>query len=85
MPNSSHFIKATEVVKTLKTKPDNDTLSNLYGLYKQATVGDNTNPKPGMLDMVGCTKWNSWNKVKGLTIYEAECQYITLVNTLLKK
>jgi hypothetical protein len=29
------------VVQTLKDKPANDTLLKIYGLYKQATVGDN--------------------------------------------
>ncbi len=84
MPNSPQFIKATEVVKTLNVKPDNDTLSNLYGLYKQATIGDNTTTKPGLFDLVGNAKWNSWNNVKGITTYDAECKYITLVNSLLK-
>lgn len=34
------FLKAAEEAKTLKQKPDNSELSELYGLYKQATVGD---------------------------------------------
>ena len=40
---SSHeesFEKAVEESKVLKQRPDNDELSGLYGLYKQATVGD---------------------------------------------
>jgi len=35
------FEAAADRVKTLKEKPANDTLLKLYGLYKQATVGDN--------------------------------------------
>lgn len=34
------FNKAAEDVKNLKEQPDNDDLLQLYGLYKQATVGD---------------------------------------------
>lgn len=41
MPNSYQFIQATEAVKNLKNKPDNDTLGQLYGLFKLATLGDN--------------------------------------------
>lgn len=40
---SSHqesFQKAVEESKVLKQRPNNDELSGLYGLYKQATVGD---------------------------------------------
>lgn len=28
-----------------------------YGLYKQATVGDNTTPKPNFFDRKGRAKW----------------------------
>lgn len=34
------FDKAAEDVKKLKTKPTDDELKELYGLYKQSTVGD---------------------------------------------
>lgn len=40
---SSHqeaFEKAAEEVKVLKQKPDQGEMCALYGLYKQATVGD---------------------------------------------
>ena len=29
----------------------------LYGLYKQATEGDNSSKPPGLLDFVGRSKW----------------------------
>ena len=35
------FTTAAEEVHKLPTKPSNDELLELYGLYKQATVGDN--------------------------------------------
>lgn len=28
-----------------------------YGLFKQANEGDNTKPKPGMMDFTGKAKW----------------------------
>ena len=34
------FEKAQADVKTLKEKPDNNTLLELYALYKQGTEGD---------------------------------------------
>ncbi|XP_026688072.1 putative acyl-CoA-binding protein [Diaphorina citri] len=36
------FNQAAEDVKNLKDTPANDELLEIYGLYKQATVGDNT-------------------------------------------
>jgi len=34
------FLEAAENVKNLKSKPNDDEMLELYGLYKQATVGD---------------------------------------------
>ena len=34
------FEAAAEAAKNLPKKPSNDTLLKIYGLYKQATVGD---------------------------------------------
>ncbi len=83
MSNSSQFKLAAEAVNQLSTKPNNDILGKLYGLYKQATVGDNNTSKPGMLDLKGNAKWNSWNNYKGYSKYQAEVDYIKLVNKLI--
>jgi len=34
------FLESAEKVKHLKTKPNDGEMLELYGLYKQATVGD---------------------------------------------
>jgi len=34
------FLESAERVKTLKSKPNDTEMLELYGLYKQATVGD---------------------------------------------
>ena len=83
MSNSSQFLQAAEAVNQLSSRPNNETLSKLYGLYKQATVGDNTTDKPGMLDLKGNAKWSSWNNYKGYSKYKAEVEYIKLVNKLI--
>lgn len=38
----------------------------LYALYKQATEGKNTKPKPSAMDFVGKYKWQAWSKVISL-------------------
>ena len=38
-------------------KMTDDELLQIYGLYKQATVGDNNTDKPGMLDFKGKKKY----------------------------
>ncbi|GBF90217.1 hypothetical protein Rsub_03350 [Raphidocelis subcapitata] len=62
-----------------------DDMLEMYGLYKQATVGDNTTSKPGMLDPKGRRKWDAWNNKKGLTKEEAMTQYIACVQVCLDK
>ena len=85
MQNSQQFLVASKTVNKLLTKPTDDELTELYGLYKQATCGDNTQSKPFMIDFKGCVKWDAWTKYKGLDVYTSEIKYITLVNTLIKK
>lgn len=69
-------------MKNLKTKPNNDELLKLYGLFKQATVGDNTTEKPGVFDFKGKAKWEAWDKLKGTSQEEAEQEYIAYVGDL---
>lgn len=52
-------------MKTLKTKPSNDVLLQIYGLYKQATVGDNTTAQPWAVQMEARAKWEAWTAHKG--------------------
>ncbi len=83
MSNSQQFKLAAEAVQQLSTKPNSDNLGKLYGLYKQATVGDNNTAKPGMMEFKETLKWNNWNKYKGYSKYQAEVEYIKLVNQLI--
>ena len=63
-------------------RPDNATLLRLYGLYKQASTGDNKVPKPGFSDMVGRAKWDAWEKLKDTSADDAKQQYIDLIESL---
>jgi acyl-CoA-binding protein len=76
------FEAAVANSKNLSERPDNATLLKIYGLYKQATAGDNTEKKPGFGDMVGRAKWDAWNAVKGASKDDAMQQYIDLIESL---
>ncbi|XP_054641762.1 acyl-CoA-binding protein-like [Dunckerocampus dactyliophorus] len=76
------FNKAVEEVKVLKTRPNSRELTALYGLYKQATVGDVDTERPGILDLQGKVKWDAWNANKGLSKDEAMAAYVVLVEKL---
>ena len=73
---------AADVLKHVKSLDDNGKLK-LYGLYKQATVGDCNTDKPGFLDFKGKAKWEAWNKVKGKDKEVAKQEYVEYVLTLL--
>lgn len=69
----------------MTVRPSDEEFLKLYGLYKQATVGDNNTSKPGMFDLKGKAKWEWWNNQKGKAQDEAKKQYIKFVNELVEK
>ncbi|XP_072118232.1 acyl-CoA-binding protein [Mobula birostris] len=79
------FEKAAEEVKRLKTKPSDEDMLLIYGLYKQATVGDVNTERPGMLDLKGKAKWDAWSAKKGTTKEDAMKNYIEKVQELKEK
>ena len=78
----STFEKAVKESKELPEKPDNQTLLQIYGLYKQSTEGDNEGKRPGFTDMVGRMKFDAWAGLKGKSTGEAQQEYIDLIESL---
>ncbi|MGV3621424.1 MAG: acyl-CoA-binding protein [Archangium sp.] len=84
MTLTEQFEDAQKRVKTLKEAPGNDTLLNLYALFKQATAGDVSGSRPGMMDFKGRAKFDAWAKKKGTSKDAAMTAYVALVDTLVK-
>jgi acyl-CoA-binding protein len=82
MATKDDFEKAAQNVQTLPRKPDTETLLTLYALYKQATDGDVKGQRPGMLDIKGRKKFDSWAEKKGMPAQKAMEDYIALVRKL---
>lgn len=76
------FEAALARVNELSAAPPQDTLLELYGLFKQATVGDVTGKRPGMLDIKGRAKYDAWAARKGTSQDDAKTAYIALVKRL---
>lgn len=77
------FEQAIEDSKTLSDKPSNDTLLQLYSLYKQGTEGDvNIDPPANPFDFVAKAKFESWEALKGKSKEAAIQEYIDLVAKL---
>ena len=51
---NQQFLDAVAGSKSLSSRPDNETMLNLYALYKQGTQGDAPHEAPG--DMMGMFK-----------------------------
>ena len=78
----AQFDAAAQSAQHLPTRPDNDTLLQIYALYKQATVGDATGARPGFTDFVGRAKYDAWAKLKGTAKDQAMHDYIVLIHSL---
>lgn len=77
------FEQAVEDSNSLSERPSNETLLQLYSLYKQSTEGDNlTDPPSNPFDFVGKAKYDSWNSLKGKSRETAMQEYIDLVSKL---
>ncbi|XP_057326811.1 acyl-CoA-binding protein homolog [Microplitis mediator] len=83
MTLDQEFEKAAEDIKSLTKRPSDDELLELYGLFKQATVGDVDTARPGMLDLKGKAKWDRWNSKKGISKTDAKKSYIAYAMGLL--
>jgi acyl-CoA-binding protein len=76
------FDAAVVASRKLDERPDDDSLLQLYALYKQATEGDVSGDRPGFFDFVGAAKYEAWELLSGMPSEEASRQYADLVIAL---
>lgn len=80
---AQRFADAQATIKPV-TGLGNDQLLELYALYKQATSGDVSGSRPGMMDLKGRAKYDAWQRRKGMSKDAAMQTYIDLVGRLAK-
>ena len=76
------FEAASLAVKSIPDRPDDNTMLQLYALYKQGSSGDVSGAKPGFFDFVGAAKYEAWEKLQGTAQEDAQASYIELVRKL---
>eukprot|EP00831_Metopus_contortus_P031222 TRINITY_DN254_c0_g1_i9.p3 TRINITY_DN254_c0_g1~~TRINITY_DN254_c0_g1_i9.p3 ORF type:complete len:112 (-),score=26.03 TRINITY_DN254_c0_g1_i9:27-362(-) len=80
------FDKAAELVrahvKDIEKLKDEQRLE-IYGLFKQATVGDVNTPEPGMFKMTEKAKWGAWKKNQGMSKEDAMTKYVEVAKSYL--
>ena len=83
MELKEQFEQAAAESKNLSSKPDNETLLQLYSLYKQGSIGDvNTEPPSNPFDFVAKAKYEAWAGLKGKSMTDAMTEYVELINKL---
>ena len=83
MEIKEQFQQAAADSKTLSEKPSNETLLQLYSLYKQGSDGDvNIDPPSNPFDFVAKAKYDAWSALKGISKEDAMKEYIELVAKL---
>ena len=82
MTLEENFIATAKRSLLLPQKPSPTDLQLLYGLYKQATLGDNPHEKPNNTDMVSMGKHLGWKAQKGKAKEKAMEEYIAKVEAL---
>ncbi len=76
------FEDAVAASKQLTERPDNNTLLQLYALYKQGTSGDADGERPGISDFIARAKYDAWSGIAGTAKEEAMQQYVDLIDSL---
>ncbi|HJL16873.1 MAG TPA: acyl-CoA-binding protein [Sandaracinaceae bacterium LLY-WYZ-13_1] len=82
MATREEFDAAVERVQKLPKRPSDADLLELYGLFKQATVGDVQGKRPGMLNVKGRAKWDAWKAREGTSAEDARDAYVKVVERL---
>lgn len=82
MSQEEKFAEAQEKANRLPSRPSNEELLTLYALYKQATSGDVSGNRPGVLDLKGRAKYDAWSQKKGMSREDAMARYSEFVEGL---
>ncbi|CAB1327949.1 unnamed protein product, partial [Coregonus sp. 'balchen'] len=78
----AEFEKAADEVRRLTVQPSYAELAVVYGLYKQATIGNVNTERPGIFDFQGKSKWDGWKAQEGKSKEDAIKEYIAFVEEM---
>jgi diazepam-binding inhibitor (GABA receptor modulating acyl-CoA-binding protein) len=76
------FVQAQGTLKSFTKRPNDEELLHIYGLYKQAVVGDCNIAEPGFFQFKEKQKWSAWNGKRGMNSNTAKQSYVDFVNQI---
>lgn len=82
MSLNEQFADAQKLAKQISSRPSNQELLDMYSLFKQASDGDVTGKRPGMMDFKRRAMFDAWAAKKGMATSDAQEKYVELVNRL---
>lgn len=86
IPGEDEFSEAADRIAhavVAGPRPSEADLLRFYGLYKQATAGDSTEPMPPFWRIGHVQKWHAWRKLRGMTQQQAMQEYARLADSRL--
>ena len=76
------YLDACNKIESSYKRLDNTTIRKVYAYFKQATEGDVSGKRPGILRVRARIKFNSWSSISGISREDAKKAYIELANNL---
>jgi diazepam-binding inhibitor (GABA receptor modulating acyl-CoA-binding protein) len=73
-----YFDEVADKIKEHGKGMSSDHLALIYGLYKQAKLGDNNTEKPSFYQFEAKGKWEAWNSQKGKSADQAKHEYVEI-------
>jgi diazepam-binding inhibitor (GABA receptor modulating acyl-CoA-binding protein) len=82
MSVDDRFKRAVYMVRSGPPKPEatNEEKLKVYGLYKQASEGDNNTAQPWAVQFEARAKWDAWTANKGKSKEDAMREYAKLLD-----
>ncbi|KAJ3369867.1 hypothetical protein GGF31_004940 [Allomyces arbusculus] len=90
---AARFARAVDLVQSLSPAdaadaplaPSNAEKLRFYALYKQATRGDATGPRPGLFQVVARAKYDAWVALRGTPRAQAMSEYVEMLLAVLRR
>ena len=77
------FDAVAQKMRDAKLTLSNDQKGEIYGLFKQGSIGDNTNAAPYAIQIEAKAKWTAWEAKKGMSQDDAKQAYVDYCTPLL--
>jgi len=77
------FSKVAKDISSMDVTPEHQ--YELYGLFQQATVGDNNTSQPWAIQFETRSKWECWTKYKGLSKESSMEKYVQFFFDFVRK